>query len=129
MDSCGNFMSDKFYLTTPLYYVNSKPHIGHSYTNIAADVLARFYRLCGKEVTFLTGTDEHGQKIAKAAEAAGLSPKDFADSIVVSFVELWKELDISYDDFIRTAEERHKKAVQEVWKALEARGRLRSEER
>ena len=117
-------MSDQFYLTTPLYYVNSKPHIGHSYTNIAADTLARFHRRSGKEVLFLTGTDEHGQKIAKAAEAEGLSPKDFADKIVVSFVELWKKLDISYDDFIRTTEERHKKAVQEVWKALEARGRL-----
>ena len=120
----NSVMSDKFYLTTPLYYVNSKPHIGHSYTNIAADVLARFYLSTGKEVLFLTGTDEHGQKIAKAAEAAGLSPKDFADKIVVSFVELWKKLDISYDDFIRTTEDRHKKAVQEVWKALEAHGRL-----
>ncbi len=117
-------MSDKFYLTTPLYYVNSKPHIGHSYTNIAADTLARFHRMNGKEVTFLTGTDEHGQKIAKAAEAAGLAPKDFADRIVISFVDLWKKLNISYDDFIRTTEERHKQAVEAVWKALEARGRL-----
>lgn len=117
-------MPTKFYLTTPLYYVNSKPHIGHSYTNIAADTLARFHRQRGKEVLFLTGTDEHGQKIAKAAEAAGLSPKDFADKIVVSFAELWKKLDISYDDFIRTTDERHKNAVKEVWKALEARGRL-----
>ncbi len=117
-------MPGKYYLTTPLYYVNSKPHIGHSYTNIAADTLARYHRLCAEEVYFLTGTDEHGQKIAKASETAGLSPKDFADKIVGSFVSLWKTLNISYDDFIRTTEERHHRAVQEVWKALEARGRL-----
>ncbi len=111
-------MSKKFYLTTPLYYVNSKPHIGHSYTQIAADTLARFRRLEGKEVFFLTGTDEHGQKVAKASAEAKLSPKAFTDNIVGSFKELWQTLAISYDDFIRTTEERHVRAVQAVWLKL-----------
>ena len=100
-------VNKKFYITTPLYYVNSAPHIGHSYTNIAADVLARFHRQLGEDVYFLTGTDEHGQKIAKSAQDAGLSEKVFADKMVSVFIELWKSLDISYDDFIRTTEERH----------------------
>ena len=108
----------KYYLTTPLYYVNAKPHIGHSYTNIAADTLARFQRLIGKEVFFLTGTDEHGQKIDKAAKEAGLSPRDFTDKISLTFKELWKTLNISYDDFIRTTEPRHIAAVQAVWRKL-----------
>ena len=108
----------KYYLTTPLYYVNSKPHIGHSYTNIACDALARFWRLQGREVKFLTGTDEHGQKIDKAAQAAGKKPQEFTDEISQTFRELWKTLDISYDDFIRTTELRHQKAVQHVWNVL-----------
>ncbi len=108
----------KYYLTTPLYYVNSKPHIGHSYTNIACDVLARFWRLQGREVKFLTGTDEHGQKIDKAAQAAGMTTQEFTDAISQTFRELWKTLDISYDDFIRTTEARHQKAVQHVWNVL-----------
>ncbi len=111
-------MPNKYYLTTPLYYVNSKPHIGHSYTNIAADTLARFKRLTGHEVLFLTGTDEHGQKVAKAAEAAGMTPKEFVDKISLTFKDLWKTLNISYDDFIRTTETRHFQAVQTVWKNL-----------
>lgn len=117
-------MSDgKCYLTTPLYYVNSRPHIGHSYTNIAADALARFMRLkLGREnVYFLTGTDEHGQKIDKAAQAAGLPPQEFTDKISQTFRDLWATLSIDYDDFIRTTEPRHIKAVQAVWKALEAK--------
>ena len=119
-------MPDKYYLTTPLYYVNAKPHIGHSYTNIAADTLARFERLrLGKEnVFFLTGTDEHGQKIARAAQAAGEEPKAFTDRISLTFRELWKTLNISYDDFIRTTEPRHKEAVQAVWRDLEKRGEI-----
>src|SRR3990167_3335796 len=96
----------KFYLTTPLYYVNSKPHIGHSYTEIAADTLARWHRLNGRDVCFLTGTDEHGQKVDKAASLAGMTPKDFTDKISLSFKELWRTLNISYDDFIRTTEDR-----------------------
>ena len=106
----------RFYLTTPVYYVNAKPHIGHSYTNIAADTLARFQRLQGNEVLFLTGTDEHGQKIDKAAQAAGMSPKEFTDTISQTFRNLWKTLDISQDDFIRTTEDRHKEAVKKVLK-------------
>lgn len=102
------------YITTPLYYVNASPHIGHSYTTIVADTLARFYRKKGCEVLFLTGTDEHGQKIFKAASEAGLSPKEFVDKIVKTFIDLWKNLDISYDDFIRTTEGRHIKGVEAV---------------
>ena len=93
-----------FYVTTPIYYVNDVPHIGHAYTTIIADVLARFNRLRGKEVFFLTGTDEHGQKIEKAAAERGLSPKEHVDRIVVRFRDLWKALDISYDGFIRTTD-------------------------
>lgn len=114
----------KYYLTSPIYYVNSKPHIGHSYTNIAGDALARFERLSGKDVKFLTGTDEHGQKIDKAAQAAGLSPQEFTDKISLTFRDLWKSLNISYDDFIRTTEERHKEAVKKVWLDLNARGQI-----
>jgi methionyl-tRNA synthetase len=108
----------KFYITTPLYYVNASPHIGHSYTNIAADTLARFMRLAGREVFFLTGTDEHGQKILRAAQAQGSPAQEFVDRIVPSFTELWKTLSISYDDFIRTTQPRHKKTVQYVLSTL-----------
>ncbi|MCM8781437.1 MAG: methionine--tRNA ligase [Candidatus Omnitrophica bacterium] len=111
-------MSEKFYITTPLYYVNASPHIGHSYTNIAADTIARFKRKEGFKVYFLTGTDEHGQKMQKAAEEANLSPQQFADKMVLQFKNLWKALDISYDDFIRTTEERHIKIVQKTLEIL-----------
>lgn len=117
-------MPKKFYLTTPLYYINSTPHIGHSYTNIAADTLARFHRQWGEDVYFLTGTDEHGQKIAKAAAQANLKENDFADKMVSVFVELWKSLDISYDDFIRTTEERHTAVVQNILNILHKNGDL-----
>ena len=114
----------KFYITTPIYYVNAKPHIGHSYTSIAADCLARYNRRrLGKDnVWFLTGTDEHGQKIQKAADEAKLSPQEFVDKIVPQFKDLWKALDISYDDFIRTTEERHIKFVQRVFDILNQKG-------
>ncbi|MBI4335968.1 MAG: methionine--tRNA ligase [Candidatus Omnitrophica bacterium] len=117
-------MRDKFYITTPLYYVNASPHIGHSYTNIAADCLARYFRraIGGDKVWFLTGTDEHGQKIQRAADAAGLEPKEFADKMIAQFKDLWKALDISYDDFIRTTEERHVKTVQKVLEILHRKG-------
>ncbi|OGX26972.1 MAG: methionine--tRNA ligase [Omnitrophica WOR_2 bacterium RIFCSPHIGHO2_02_FULL_45_21] len=111
-------MPEKFYITTPLYYINATPHIGHSYTNIAADVLARFHRQLGEDVYFLTGTDEHGQKIAKSAQDAGESEKVFADKMASVYIELWKSLDISYDDFIRTSEERHTLAVKNVLNTL-----------
>lgn len=111
-------MKKKFYITTPLYYVNARPHIGHSYTNIASDCIARYKRLKGYQVFFLTGTDEHGQKVAQAARAQNLTPKDFTDRIVPGFVKVWKDLSISYDDFIRTTEKRHHDAVAEVLNIL-----------
>ncbi|MBL7085185.1 MAG: methionine--tRNA ligase [Candidatus Omnitrophica bacterium] len=104
----------KFYITTPLYYVNAQPHIGHSYTNIASDTIARYKRLKGYQVFFLTGTDEHGQKVAQAASEANLNPEDFTNQIVPRFIDLWKKLSISYNDFIRTTETRHCDAVKEV---------------
>ena len=120
-------MPNKFYLTTPLYYVNAKPHIGHSYTEIAADVLARHHRrrLGDESVLFVTGTDEHGQKIARAAEAAGMDPAAFTDRMSLTFKDLWARLDISGHDFIRTTEDRHRKAVRQVWRDLEKKGDIR----
>ncbi len=117
-------MSSKFYLTTPLYYVNAQPHIGHSYTNIAADCIARYMRsiLGYKNVWFLTGSDEYGQKIEKASKQAGLSPQEFVDKMVFQFKNLWKELDISNNDFIRTTERRHISCVQKVLEILYKRG-------
>ncbi|MBM3255058.1 MAG: methionine--tRNA ligase [Candidatus Omnitrophica bacterium] len=119
-------MTSKFYITTPIYYVNASAHIGHSYTTIAADTLARYNRnLLGKDkVRFLTGTDEHGQKIQRAAEKEGLSPQQFTDKIVPTFKNLWAKLDISYDDFIRTTEERHIRAVQRVLEILHAKNEI-----
>lgn len=107
-------MSQTFYVTTPIYYVNDAPHIGHSYTTIAADVLARFFRATGRDVRFLTGTDEHGIKIVKAAAEKGVSPSQLADAVVVHFQDLWAELNISNDDFIRTSQDRHEKRVQRI---------------
>ncbi|MFC1560038.1 methionine--tRNA ligase [Candidatus Margulisiibacteriota bacterium] len=108
----------KFYLTTPLYYVNDVPHIGHAYTTIAADVLARHKKLMGLDVFFLTGTDEHGQKIADAAKDDGKDPQQFCDTIVERFKSAWDQLNIKYDDFIRTTDERHIKVVQEIFERL-----------
>ncbi len=117
--------NDKFYITTPLYYVNASPHIGHSYTNVAADALARYKRMQGYDVYFLTGTDEHGQKVEKAAIEAGFNDvKSFCDSIVEKFNQLWKELDISYDDFIRTTDKRHKDAVGKILSILYEKGEI-----
>ncbi len=107
-----------FYLTTPIYYVNARPHLGHAYTTIAADAMVRYRRLAGDDVRFLTGTDEHGDNIARAAAAAGVSPQAYADEISATFREMWKSLGISNDDFIRTTEARHKKIVQEVLQKL-----------
>jgi methionyl-tRNA synthetase len=112
------------YLTTPLYYVNAAPHIGHSYTEVAADALARYHRLQGHEVFLLTGTDEHGQKIAQAAAAAGKPPQAFVDEVVERFKALWERLGIAYDDFIRTTEPRHTKAVQQILTRLQEAGKL-----
>ena len=113
-----------FYITTPIYYVNDSPHIGHAYTTIAADVMARFKRLLGYEVLFSTGTDEHGQKIEKTAREKGMTPKELADSVVGRFKELWKLLDIEYDDFIRTTEERHEKTVTYFFEKLKEKGAI-----
>lgn len=115
-------MKQKYYITTPLYYVNDIPHIGHAYTTIAADVLARYRRARGYDVFFLTGTDEHGQKIAEAAKAKGKEPQEFCDEIVTRFKSAWEALNISYNDFIRTTEDRHVKVVQKVFSRLLASG-------
>ena len=105
-------MSKTFYLTTPIYYVNDKPHIGHAYTTILADVLARYHRNAGQETFFLTGLDEHGQKVQQAAEDRGIEPLQHCDEMAPRFIDLWEKLHISYDDFIRTTENRHKIIVQ-----------------
>lgn len=109
-------MNKNYYITTPIYYINDIPHIGHAYTTIAADIMARFKRICGYDVFFLTGTDEHGQKIEKAAELQGINPGELADRMVSRFSDLWKVLNISNTGFIRTTEERHKKVAQHIFK-------------
>ena len=109
---------DAFYITTPIYYVNDVPHIGHAYTTLACDALARFMRLDGKRVRFLTGTDEHGQKVEKAATDAGLSPQTFTDQVSQRFRDLAEAMAFSQDDFIRTTEPRHKAAVSALWQRL-----------
>jgi methionyl-tRNA synthetase len=116
--------ADAFYVTTPIYYVNDVPHIGHAYTTLACDTIARFARLDGRRVWFLTGTDEHGQKVEKAAAAAGLEPQAFTDQVSARFRELAKRMDISCDDFIRTTEARHKSGVQALWRELRRRDQI-----
>ncbi len=111
-----------FYVTTPIYYVNDVPHIGHAYCTVGADAMARFKRMDGYEVWFLTGTDEHGQKIEKTAKEQGITPKELADRVVVRFQEAWKKLGISNDDFIRTTEDRHKKLAREFFKRVQEGG-------
>jgi len=115
-------MARKFYITTPIYYVNARPHIGHAYTTIACDTIARRHRMLGDDTFFLTGTDEHGQKIERAAEAAGTSPQQYADEISGQFRALWKRMGISNDDFIRTTEERHTKRLQELFRRIRDNG-------
>jgi methionyl-tRNA synthetase len=117
-------MNKSFYITTPIYYVNGAPHIGHAYTSIAADVMARWKRLGGYEVLFLTGTDEHGQKVEQAAAAAGVDPQTFTDRVSADFKDMARVMGISYDDFIRTTEERHKVSCIELWKRIEASGNI-----
>jgi methionyl-tRNA synthetase len=115
-------MSRKFYITTPIYYVNARPHIGHAYTTITCDTIARRQRMLGAETFFLTGTDEHGQKIERAAQAAGKTPQQYADEISGEFRKLWKRMGISNDDFIRTTEDRHIKRMQELFRVLRDKG-------
>ena len=107
---------DNFYVTTPIYYVNDRPHIGHAYTTILADVISRFHRSAGDDTFFLTGTDEHGQKVEKAASVRGIEPKKHCDETVVRFNELWEKLGITNDYFIRTTDEDHKKALRVIGK-------------
>ncbi len=113
-----------FYVATRIYYVNDVPHIGHAYTTLACDALARFMRLDGHEVHFLTGTDEHGQKVEKSARAKGLAPQAFTDKVAENFEELSAALKFSNDDFIRTTEARHIRSCQAIWKSLMAAGEI-----
>jgi len=117
-------MSKKFYITTPIYYTSQAPHAGTAYTTIAVDVLARYYRSQGKDVFFLTGTDEHGEKIAQTAKEARKSSQEFVDEIAELYKKAWKKLNISYDDFIRTTEQRHKKGVAKFLLKLKASGKI-----
>ena len=117
-------MSLPFYVTTPIYYVNDEPHLGHAYTTILADVLARYARLRGLETFFLTGTDEHGQKVQEAAEKRGITSQAQADEMVVRFQQTWERLHVAYDDFIRTTELRHVRVVQAVLQDLWDRGEI-----
>jgi methionyl-tRNA synthetase len=113
---------NKFYITTPIYYINGLPHIGHVFTTVLADVIARYHRLFGEDVYFLAGTDEHGQKAEKAAKEAGITPQELADRIVPNFQKLWKKLNISNSDFIRTTESRHKRGVEEILRRSHSNG-------
>jgi len=113
---------DRYYLTTPIYYVNARPHLGHAYSTIVCDAIARRKRALGIDTWFLTGTDEHGQKIERSAELAGRTPAEFAAAISAEFRGLWDRLDLSYDDFIRTTEERHKRGVQKLFATLRDKG-------
>ncbi|MBW3573403.1 MAG: methionine--tRNA ligase [Actinobacteria bacterium] len=115
-------MSRPFYVTTPIYYVNDAPHIGHAYTTVVADAMSRWHRLVGDEVFFLTGTDEHGLKVAQAAEANGVSPQEWTDRTSSRFTAAWRQLDIAEDDFIRTTEARHHTTVQRFLGAIYDRG-------
>ncbi len=117
-------MTQHYYITTPIYYVNGPPHIGHAYTTIATDVMARFKRLDGYDVFFLTGTDEHGQKVERAAAEAGLDPQSFTDKVSADFRDVALKMGASFDDFIRTTEDRHKVSCAELWKRLEAAGQI-----
>jgi methionyl-tRNA synthetase len=115
-------MPNTFYITTPIYYVNARPHIGHAYTTIACDTIARRHRMLGDDTWFLTGTDEHGQKIERAAQAAGKTPQQFADEVSDAFRTSWERLGLSYDDFIRTTSDRHKHGVQALWRKIRDNG-------
>jgi len=121
-------MKNKFYITTPIYYTNAKPHIGHAYTTVAADILARWNKSQGKDVFFLMGTDEHGAKIQKKADELGKSPKEFVDEISGEFKSLWNDLKISYDNFIRTTDEKHIVAVSKMLQSIYDAGAIKKGE-
>ncbi|HET7206591.1 MAG TPA: methionine--tRNA ligase [Terriglobales bacterium] len=115
-------MKKTFYITTPIYYVNARPHIGHAYTTIACDAIARRQRMLGADTFFLTGTDEHGQKIERATQGSGKTPQQFADEVSNQFRALWDRMGLTYDDFIRTTSERHKRGVQALWRRIRDNG-------
>src|SRR5438046_462369 len=117
-------MSKTFYITTPIYYVNARPHIGHAYTTIACDTIARRQRMMGYDTYFLTGTDEHGQKIERAAQAAGKTPQQLTREVSAAFRALWDRLGLTHDDFIRTTSERHKQGVQALWRKIRDNGHI-----
>jgi len=114
---------DVFYITTPIFYANDVPHIGHAYNAVNTDFIARYHRLRGERVLHLTGTDEHGLKVARAAEAQGLTPKEWTDRLELSWREVWERLDIGYDEYIRTTEPRHYAAVAKLLQAVKDNGR------
>lgn len=114
--------TERFYISTPIYYPSDRLHIGHAYTTVVADSLARWHKFAGREVLFVTGSDEHGQKIERIARARGVAPKAYVDAIVSTFKDLWKRLNIEYDDFVRTTEPRHHKAVQTVFQKIYEKG-------
>ena len=111
-----------YYITTPIYYPSDNLHIGHTYCTVMADAMARFKRLEGYDVMFLTGTDEHGQKIQKKAEAKGVTPQQYVDGVVDGILKLWDTMEISYDDFIRTTQPRHVKRVQDIFMRMYKKG-------
>ena len=111
-------MRERFYVTTPIYYPSDRLHIGHAYTTTVADSLARWHRFAGRDVYFVTGSDEHGQKIQRAALAKGVTPQAYVDEIVASFKHLWEKMNIRYDDFVRTTDDRHHRAVQAVFQKI-----------
>src|SRR5437660_11246243 len=115
-------MSKKFYITTPIYYVNARPHIGHAYTTLACDAIARRQRMLGADTFFLTGTDEHGQKIERSASAAGLTPQALTNQISGEYRALWDQMGITYDKFIRTTDPEHKRGVQEFFRHIQKNG-------
>ena len=110
------------FVTTPIYYINARPHIGHAYTTMLADAVARSRRLLGDDVFFMTGTDEHGQKVERAAQKAGMKTEMFAEQTAAYFRQMSRDLNISNDDFIRTTEPRHHRAAQEIWRRVAANG-------
>jgi hypothetical protein len=113
-----------FYITTPIYYVNDVPHLGHAYTTIAADTFARYHRMRGDDTRLLTGTDEHGQKVEETAKKRGITPRQLTDEVAPRFVDAWKQLGIQNDDFIRTTESRHARVVHDLWRRISAAGDL-----
>ena len=115
-------MNNKYYITTPIYYVNDKPHLGHAYTSLVADTIARYKKLHKLDVLFVTGTDEHGQKVEEAAKNSNSSPKEFVDNVSKKFINLAKLLELTNNDFIRTSEKRHTTYVKKIWQKLEAIG-------